>query len=162
MMNDSNLELRSFSEPSIGQYRALICDPAVTKHMPLSEADYTDEWIENWVSRKEATWGDLRLGPWSVWRGSDFVGWAGLEPIDKDLSLGLVLHKKHWGTGKEIVKLVLNEWSGKTQGRRLTVEFPASRKSHLWAASLGLVPIDTVEFSGVAFTRYELPLQARS
>ena len=56
--------------------------------------------------------------------------------------------------------LILNEWSGKTQGRRLTVEFPASRKSHLWAASLGLVPIDTVEFSGGAFTRYEMPIGA--
>ena len=66
VMNETDFELRSFSEPSVGQYGALICDPAVTKHMPLAEASYTDEWIENWVVQKASTWDDRRLGPWSV------------------------------------------------------------------------------------------------
>lgn len=157
-MAEQLFELRQFSVATVDQYRELICHPAVTKHMPLAQKTYTNEWIRNWISSKESTWSDERLGPWSVWRDNEFAGWAGLEPEANDLSVGLVLHKKFWGNGQLILKLVFEKWQNYINERRVTVEFPRSRQSKIWASKLGLMPIEEIEIDGVAFVRYELPL----
>lgn len=155
-MTEQLFKLKKFSAATVEQYRELICDPVVTKHMPLAQSTYTDEWIRNWISSKESTWSDERLGPWSIWRGNEFAGWAGLEPESNDLSVGLVLHKRFWGNGQIVLNLVFAQWQKDINERRVTVEFPKSRQSELWASKLGLVPIDEIEIDGVAFVRYEL------
>lgn len=155
-MSEIGFELKSFALPSIEQYRELICDPAVTRHMPLAQSSYSDEWIQNWIRSKENTWLEKDRGPWSVWTNRDFAGWVGLEPDDEFLSLGLVLHKEFWGSGRAILRLVFAEWHDKLNGRRIAVEFPASRNSELWATQLNLKPIGQVEISQVTFLRYEL------
>lgn len=155
-MSELQFELRSFSAASLEQYRELICDPAVTKHMPLAETAYSDDWIQNWIRSKENTWLEKDRGPWSVWGNQNFAGWVGLEPDDEFLSLGLVLHKKFWGSGEAILRLVFSRWHENLNGRRVSVEFPASRKSELWATQLSLKSIGQVEISGVTFSRYEL------
>lgn len=155
-MNEIRFELKNFSVPSIEQYRGLICNPSVTRHMPLAETSYTDEWIQGWIRAKENTWPESELGPWSVWADQNFVGWVGLEPDGDFLSLGLVLNKQFWGSGQAILRLVFDQWHDKLNGRRIAVEFPASRRSALWATQLSLEPIGQVEISGVTFSRYEL------
>ena len=151
-------ELKAFSAPSIEDYRELICHPAVIRHMPLAQSEYSDEWIREWIARKESTWPGKEFGPWSVWHDSTFVGWVGLEPEGEDLSVGIVLHKKYWGSGKVVLKQVFTKMAGKIEGKRVTVEFPKSRHSENWAIRLGLCEIEEVELSGHVFVRYELRL----
>ncbi|MBU6347580.1 MAG: GNAT family N-acetyltransferase [Actinomycetales bacterium] len=157
-MNEIIFDLKPFSVPSIEEYRELICHPAVTRHMPLAQAEYSNEWIQEWIARKESTWPDKEYGPWSVWHNSTFVGWAGLEPEGEDLSVGIVLHKEYWGSGKVILKQVFTKMGRKIKGKRVTVEFPKSRHSAVWASRLGLVEIEEIEVSGIVFVRYELSL----
>lgn len=158
-MDEKIFVLKDFSAPSIEQYRELICDPDVTKHMPLAQPEYTDEWIQEWISTKESIWPNKELGPWSVWYENSFVGWSGLEPEAEDLSVGIVLHKKYWGSGEAVLKLVFAKWENHLKGKRVTVEFPKSRDSSLWASKLGLRKIEEIEISNVIFVRYELSLQ---
>ena len=157
-MDAKTIELREFTAASIEQYRGLICDPNVIRHMPLAEFTYTDEWIHEWILRKASTWENRELGPWSLWHESNFVGWAGLEPEEEDLSLGMVLHKTYWGSGERILKLILAKWDNHLPGKRVIVEFPKSRKSSLWAKKLGLLEIDEIEILSHSFVRYELIL----
>lgn len=151
------LSLKPFDLPTIDQYRGLICDPAVTRHMPLAETTYSDDWISSWISAKKATWPQGNLGPWSLWSGDEFAGWCGLEPDGEHLSVGIVLHKKFWGRGEEVLELMLKAWGDTLTGRKLVAEFPQSRKSERWALGLGLKPLDTISIGGNQFLRYELP-----
>ena len=155
-MTEQLFELRQFSSATVEQYRELICDPAVTRHMPLAEPTYSDEWIRNWIDSKASTWLEPDLGPWSIWVDQEFVGWVGLEPDREFLSLGLVVHKKFWGSGHSIVRLMFERWFEKLDGRRVVVEFPESRHSELWASQLDLKPMGHIEISGITFFRYEL------
>ena len=158
-MKLSRIDLRAFDAASIEQYRALITDPAVTKHMPLAMSNYTDEWIRNWVISKSNTWDDESLGPWSIWVEGEFAGWAGLEPDGDDLSLGIVTHKRYWGLGREIVAEVVKKWPKTLTSNRIVVEFPLSRKSGKWASKLPISLIGGIEIEGQVFEKYELDLE---
>lgn len=151
------LSLKPFDLPTIDQYRRLICDPAVTRHMPLAETAYSDDWISSWINAKKAIWPQANFGPWSLWSANEFAGWCGLEPDGEHLSVGIVLHKKFWGRGEEVLELMLEAWGDKLKGRKLVVEFPQSRKSERWALNLGLNPMDTISIGETLFLRYELP-----
>lgn len=155
-MNESAIELRPFGAAALQHYRALITDAAVTKHMPLAESAYSDEWIRNWIESKSSTWSDESFGPWSVWVAEKFAGWAGLEPDGDDLSLGIVLHKTYWGLGRDLVGQIMKRWPGDLSHRRIVVEFPLSRKSGQWASRLPLTLIGEIEIEGQLFEKYEL------
>ena len=125
--------------------------------MPLAENQYSDDWIQTWISAKESTWEEEGIGPWSIWLNGEFVGWAGLEPEDNYLGIAIVIHQEYWGHGKSIIRLMLNKWGPKIQGRKVIVDFPESRRSELWASRFGLAKIGQFDLSGFTFHRYELP-----
>lgn len=155
----SAVTLRAFSEPTVEQYRALITDPKVTRHMPLARSEYSDEWIVNWINNKAHTWENPELGPWSVWLGDQFLGWAGVEPEPEGLSLGMVLHRRYWGLGREVFATMLPRIQAYFGESRLVIELPGSRSSEVFAARLGLLDAGEQILEGRAFKRYFLDLE---
>ncbi len=158
-MPNQSFEFRPFNAASVEHYRKLICDPSVTRHMPLAEADYSDEWIQNWIAQKSAIWPQESVGPWSVWVNGAFAGWSGFEPDEQDLSFGVVLHKEFWGYGRAIFSRAIELWADALDSRRIFFEFPLSRSSEVWAERYGLVLVGEIEFSGHKFMRYALPVE---
>jgi hypothetical protein len=151
-----NFELLPFSKPSIDQYRALITDPRVAKHMPLAQPSYSDDWISEWVLNKSATWGNPSFGPWSVWRENEFLGWAGFEPDSEGLSVGIVLHPKHWGFGEEVLRLISIRATNLFPDKMLILELPDSRRPEYFGRRFGLKKLGVATINGISFHRYQL------
>lgn len=149
------LRLLSFDAASPAQFVKLLNDPFVRKHMPLSTI-VDEEWCAGWIEIKQRLWDPSgERGPWSVWVGDQFAGWAGIQPDEEfESGLALVLHKRYWGSGREVLKLVLEKAITQRTANLTVIEFPHSRNAGLVLKKLGFEEVDEVEIHEVRFRRY--------
>lgn len=134
----------------------LMTDPRVRRHMPLARGPFGPAECAAFVEAKEALWHDHGYGPWGFIIDGEFAGWGGLQPEGGDADLGIVLHPRHWGRGRAIAEVFVDEAFGMLGFDSVIILLPASRAAAHGVLRLGFVPDGGTESHGVPFQRFRL------
>ncbi|GLQ55961.1 GNAT family N-acetyltransferase [Devosia nitrariae] len=158
-----NIRYLRLSDIPVAAVLALVNDPAVTRHMPLSGA-MDEAMCRAWVAGKDAQWVDNGYGPWAFEIDGEFAGWGGFQKEGEDADLGLVLLPRFWGVGVRLARLLIDKGFAELGLPSIIALLPPSRR-HLRALErLGFVPDGSIDYSGRTFLRFRLyrPDQAGS
>ena len=150
------MELLRLTEIDPGDIIALMSDPRVRKHMPLAKGDFGPAECAAFVEAKEALWREHGYGPWAFVIGGEFAGWGGLQPEDGDADLGIVLHQRFWGYGREIAEHFVAEAFGPLGFESVIILLPLSRAAAPGILRLGFRPDGDTDFAGIPFRRFRL------
>lgn len=150
------VEFRRLPEVDPAELIALMNDPRVKRHMPLSVEVFGPEECAAFVEKKEAMWREQGYGPWAFYVDGRFAGWGGLQPENGEPDLGLVLTPEFWGKGRMIFEAVVSNAFGAMGFDSITVLLPPSRTRLKGLFRLGFVEDGEVEVSGERFFRYRL------
>ena len=97
-MNGGRIELVRLTEVSLDDVHALLTEPRLRRHMPLS-TDVSREGAAAWVRGKDTQWQTNGYGPRAVLLDGGFAGWAGFQAEPGGADLAVVLLPGHWGSG---------------------------------------------------------------
>lgn len=154
----SNPDLRfgRLPEASPADIMRLMNDPKVRSHLPLLRSDFDDAMCARFVAAKEAMWLDHGYGPWAFFRGSDLVGWGGLQPEGDDVDVGMILNPNAWGFGRMILHRSLGKAFDELQAPSVIALLPLSRVRLRALTRIGFESDGSLEVSGVPFRRFRL------
>ena len=145
------LSFRSLKVPSLSDWLDLFQDARVKKHMPLSESNIGEKWIQNWIARKEMSSKMTPFEIYSIWNDDNFAGWGGIQADEENFEVAIVLKPEYWGFGHDIYGKFIKDFelSGVTQP--LLIYLPLSRgikgiKNRFEFDALPNVKIDGIEF----------------
>lgn len=143
------------AEIDAGQVVALLNDPDVRRHMPLSSEHWTERSAQQWAQAKDAQWEANGYGPWAIRIDGEFVGWGGFQREGDEADLGLVLFPRHWGRGAAIFRALLDRGIAMGIGN-LTILLPPSRQRLKGLARLGFEPAGELDYAGHHFLKFRL------
>lgn len=151
-----SLEFRRLSEVDPACLIALMNDPRVRRHLPLSVNRFGADECAAFIEKKEAMWREHGYGPWAFYVDGRFAGWGGLQPENGEPDLGLVLVPEFWGSGRMIFEAILERAFGAMGFDSITVLLPPSRTRVKGLFRLGFVRDGEVELKGERFLRFRL------
>ncbi|WP_084793978.1 GNAT family N-acetyltransferase [Actinokineospora bangkokensis] len=93
------MEFIRLTEVDRGEIAAVLGDPALATHMPLSGPGFD---AAGFVEAKERIWRAHGYGPWAVLVDGRFAGWGGPQPEGDDVDLAVVLGRAAWGRGRQV------------------------------------------------------------
>lgn len=134
----------------------LFNDPLVKRHMPLASEHFNELHYQEFIKAKEKIWQEHGFGPQAYFVDGQFIGWAGIQPDDKDFELALVLSPKFWGYGRYIYHELIKQAFETLNLKSVTILFPPSRTRIKWIFKAGFVEEESVEIEGKTFIRYRL------
>ena len=140
---------------------ALMNDPAVRRHMPLSLDAFGRAECNAFVAAKERLWEEHGYGPWAFVLGGEFIGWGGLQPEGDDVDLGLVLHPRHWGAGMILQKRIVDYAFDELGVPSVIALLPFSRTRTAALGRLGFVEDGDVAIGESRFRRFRLLRDSR-
>lgn len=145
------LNFRSLKVPSLSDWLDLFQDARVKKHMPLSESNIDEKWIQNWISGKEKYPKETPFEIYSIWDDGNFVGWGGIQADGDNFEIAIVLKPEYWGFGHDIYGKFIKDFelSGVTQP--LLIYLPLSRKIEGIKNRFSFARLPNVKISGVEF-----------
>jgi len=149
-------EFKQLSEIDMADIMKLMNHPMVRRHMPLLVGQFDQSKYKSFIAAKEKTWEEKGYGPWAFTLNGIFIGWGGLQPVDHDVEIALVLHPNYWGQGKAIYDKII-KYAFEDQGlESVIVLFPPSRMQIKGILRLGFKVDGEYEFSGKQYIRYRL------
>lgn len=152
----NGLELRPLCEAAPADLIALMNDPRVLRHMPLSLGIFGPAECRAFLIAKERMWTDHGYGPWAIFIGRRFAGWGGLQPENGEPDLGLVLHPDFWGRGPAFAREFIRLAFGPMGFNSVTALLPPSRTRIRGLARLGFAQDGELEIAGRRFLRFRL------
>ena len=151
------IDLIPLQDGNTAELVALLNNPAVTAHMPLSTA-VTREWVDDWKRAKSKQWPDPNMGPWAVHIDRRFAGWSGVQPDGEDENeLAIVLDVWAWGFGREVASVTLGRWRTFGDPRPVVVYLPYSRPIRAIQERWGWRLLGESEFAGTKFAKLAIP-----
>jgi RimJ/RimL family protein N-acetyltransferase len=150
------IDFRRLPEVDASDLIALMNDPRVRRHMPLSRDRFDAEACAAFIEKKESMWSEHGYGPWAFFIGGRFAGWGGCQPENGEPDLGLVLHPDFWGRGRAIYEAILDRAFGPMGFDSVTVLLPPGREHGRAVARLGFQAEGSLDLGGRVFMRYRL------
>ena len=156
-----NIEFKRLTEVERSEIVALMTNPLVRRHMPLTSDSFGESDCDEFIAAKERLWAEHGYGPWAFVVDGRFVGWGGLQPENGEADVALVLHPNHWGMGKALYDEVIGRAFGEMGFETVTVLLPPTRKRIKGLLRLGFEEDGEVEVGGERFIRYRLKKAVR-
>lgn len=135
---------------------ALMNDPDVRRHLPLARGHFGAAECEAFLAAKEAMWETHGYGPWAFVLGDAFIGWGGAQPEGPDIDIGLILHRAHWGAGRQLYQRVVTHAFAHLAAESVITLLPPSRTRVAGLQRLGFRADGAVRLGQHAFNRYRL------
>ena len=152
---DRTITFHSFAEVSLSEWKVLLNDSIVNRHMPLASTLYTEASIAEWVVGKDRQWNENGYGPWAILIDGKFAGWGGFQKEDYGSDLALVLKPEFFGFGKQVFDaLVASRHSLGIDA--IYILLPNSRRKLAAIRQLGFTHDGSIEYDGHNFQRYKL------
>ncbi len=155
-MSCNNFEVKPLTEIPKDEIIELMNHPKLRQHMPLLTGDFDDSKYDSFIHAKQKIWEEYGYGPWAFILNGQFIGWGGLQPIDQDVEIALVLHPNFWGNGKAIYQKIIKYAFEDQKLESVVILLPPSRTRIDPILKLGFEPDGECEFSGTPYTRYRL------
>lgn len=152
------VSLRRLNEVSPALIMDLMNDPDVRRHLPLARGHFGITECQRFVAAKERMWSEFGYGPWAFFLDEDFVGWGGLQPEGRDVDLGLVLRKAHWGAGPFLYRRLIAHAVEALGVDSVITLLPATRTRLAGLRRLGFRDDGEVAIQGAIFKRFRLTL----
>jgi len=150
------IEFRRLTEICPDEIVELMSDPAVRRHLPLAKDSFGLSECEALVAVKERMWEESGFGPWAFVLEDEFIGWGGLQPLDDDVDLGLVLSPRHWGAGPVLYRRILKYAFDELGVGSVIVLLPPSRTRVRALHRLGFHDDGETLLDDQRFVRYRL------
>lgn len=124
--------------------------------MPLLKGHFSESDCEKFINSKEKLWADNGYGPWAFFIDDQFAGWGGLQPEEGEVDLAMVLHPDHWGIGKILYKMIIDQAFNEMDVQSVVVLFPPSRTRVSGLLQLGFERDREIMVGDETFIRYRL------
>ena len=154
-MGGPQVDLVRLTEVPLDAVHALLDEPRLRRHMPLS-SDVTREEAASWVRDKDSQWQTHGYGPWAVLVDGAFAGWAGFQAEEAGADLAIVLLPEHWGSGQLVAERALDRGFGELGLAEVVIALPLTRRPERVVGRLGFVPDGEVSYGGERFGQYRL------
>lgn len=138
---------------------AHMSDPRVAEHMPLLTFEWNLETLGKFIAAKEECWSRDGLGHWAFLCDGTYVGWGGFQKEGNEWDFGLVLKPRYFGLGMRIFRKAIEFAQADERIPFVTFLLPPSRKNLSGLRRLGARFIEKVDYDGVEFLKYLLPLK---
>lgn len=138
---------------------ALLNEPRLARHLPLSNGPVTAEAAAAWMAAKDGQWAVHGYGPWALYLDGVFAGWGGFQHEENGADFALVLAPAFWGHGAAITRAALDRGFGELGLDEVLIALPYSRNPARVVARFGFVPDGEVSYGGVTFRQYRLTRQ---
>jgi len=143
-------------EVNLASLAELLNDPDVRRHLPLARGRFGPAECERFVAAKERIWREHGFGPWAFVLDGEFLGWGGLQPEGRDVDVGLVLRRAHWGAGPHLFRRILDHAFDECGLDSVIALLPPSRTRVAALRRLGFHEDGRVAIDGEPFVRYRL------
>ena len=150
------LEFKQLSEIDIADVINLMNHPKIRQHMPLLTGQFDKTKYKSFISAKEEMWKENGYGPWAFTLNGIFIGWGGLQPVDDDVEIALMLHPDYWGQGKTLYDKIIQYAFIDQSLESVIILFPPSRTRIKAIFRLGFKADGEYEISGQKYIRYRL------
>lgn len=151
------IELKRLTEVKPVDLINLMNNPLVLKYMPLFNTQKFDETAyAQFMEEKENIWKENGYGPWAFFQDEVFVGWGGLQPVEDDVELAMVLHPSHWGLGIKLTRLTINYAFQTLKLPSIIILFPPERPHVKGILRLGFKREKEMVVDGALFVCYRL------
>src|SRR5690606_8943029 len=110
----------------------------------------------DFISDKQKIWKEHGYGVWAFTIEEQFIGWGGLQPVDSDVEIALVLHPNYWGYGKIIYRKIIDYAFNHLRLKSVIILLPPSRTRIKPILKLGFKPDGEYELLGERYIRYRL------
>jgi RimJ/RimL family protein N-acetyltransferase len=150
------IEFKQLSEVSKQELIDLMNNPLVRRQIPLLSYEFDENICDQFIEAKEKMWNEYGYGPWAFMVNSQFAGWGGLQPENRDADLAIVLHPDYWGLGKSIYALITNKAFYEMKLTSITALFPPSRTRIKGFLKLGFEKETEVMIGDQHFIRYRI------
>ena len=134
---------------------SLVNDPGLRRHMPLATGMSEVE-VNEWVRTKEQHWDELGFGPWGILVEGRLAGWGGLQPLNEDVEIALVLLPKFWGWGGVVLSLLKRYAFEEVRLPHVLAALPPTRGDARGLLRLGFRLVETMDIEGDRFVVYRL------
>jgi [ribosomal protein S5]-alanine N-acetyltransferase len=152
----TRLQFRRLSEVRKSDIIELMNNDKVNRQMPLLNHEFKDAECEKFIASKEEHWNKFGFGLWAFVIDEHFFGWGGLQMENDEPDLALVLHPDYWGTGKYILKLIINRAFTELRLSSITILLPASRTRIKGVLRLGFREEGELIINNHRFSRFRL------
>jgi ribosomal-protein-alanine N-acetyltransferase len=152
----SNIEFKPLEKIDKDAIINLMNHPKIRHHMPLLTGHFDNSKYDAFIHSKQKIWNEHGYGPWAFILDGNFIGWGGLQPIDQDIEIALVLHPDYWGYGKKIYQKIINQAFNKLKLESVIILLPPSRTRIKAIRRLGFDLDGEYKFSGEKYIRYRL------
>lgn len=149
-----SIEFIPLIEASKADIIELMNQPMVRKHMPLLEGNFDEGDYNSFIGAKQKIWDEHGYGPWAFILDGKFIGWGGLQPLDKDVEIALMLHPNYWGLGKALYEKMIDFAFEEKGLESVIILFPPSRTRIKALLKLGFQPEGKLSIGGHIFNRY--------
>jgi [ribosomal protein S5]-alanine N-acetyltransferase len=151
-----SLKFKKLTEIDKDDILELMNNQKVRKHLPLLKGNFDIAQYNSFIAAKEKMWKEVGYGPWTFTLNDIFIGWGGLQPVDDDVEIALVLHPNYWGQGKLIYKKIIKDAFESNKINSIIILLPPSRTKVKGIYKLGFKEAGICEFSGKQYVRYRL------
>ena len=131
-------------------------NPRVLKHVPLASNCFGEKEYAQFIESKENIWKENGYGPWAFIINQKFIGWGGLQPIDNDIEIALILNPNYWGIGKIIFNKIIKSAFEGLKLNSIIILLPPTRKHIRGLLKLGFEKDGKLEINNKLFFRYRL------
>lgn len=151
----TSIEFGRLVDVPVDDILTLLNEPKNSRHMPLA-AEFSHDEATQWAQQKDDQWNQHGYGPWAVFIGGSFAGWAGFQHEEDGADFGLVLLPKYWGHGLKVSIAALDRGFGEIGLDEVVIALPFSRNPTEAVARLGFVPDGEVTYGEASFRQYRL------
>ncbi len=144
------------SEVPLAEITTHMCDPRVTRYLPLMPDHWDDAASEKLVAAKEGCWQEDGLGHWAFLQDGTYVGWGGFQKEGDEWDFGLVLTAQAFGLGAVITRQAMAFARADARISEVTFLLPPNRRSLGALERMGAKQMDPITYDGVAFLKYRM------
>lgn len=150
------IEFKRLTEVKKSEIIELMNNHLVGRQMPLLRGHFGENECDKFIADKEQLWAKYGYGPWAFVIDGQFAGWGGVQPLNGEADLALVLHPNYWGMGKVLYKEIMNRAFGEIGLNSVIVLFPLTRTRIKGLLRLGFKVDKQLYFGDEQFIRYRL------
>ncbi|TXH75734.1 GNAT family N-acetyltransferase [Thiobacillus sp.] len=106
----------------------LLNNERIRRHLadhPAFDPTSLEKWLLNKIETDAIPGSRLR----AVYIGDRFAGWCGIQPLDGQPEVALVLDDAYWGRGREIFRELMS-WARELGHESVSLCFPLSRREY--------------------------------
>lgn len=134
----------------------LFNNPSISKHLVGYET-FTPSVAQQWIDRKLKMQRESGCRIRGIVQNGAFAGWCGIQRVNEDFELALVINPEFWGQGKHIFKEVLR-WASELGHEVILLDLLQTRREYHFLKNLAKA-VYYSEKNGYQFTTYELEVE---